>query len=188
MAEIAKKITSLLTHLEKETNEEFLLEEGQRRLNELRQLWRASKSAYSTDDVSNLKKAASQLNAVQMFCDEEEEFEYISDKDDANDVIGRLYPIVEALDSLAVAGRVQKEIRELLERMKTMPTSAAKHRSAALNQAIQRLTAKAPNCRKGHGRMVLREGNGSHFWGCSTFPKCWSKRWLTKNELAQFGD
>ena len=115
--------------------------------------------------------------------EEEAEFPFISDSDDANEVIGRLYPLVESLDGLAVAGRVRKEIRELLERAREMPTRAASKKSAALSKGIQRLLAQAPTCRKCGSKMVVREGNGSFFWGCSTFPKCWSTRQLTKSEL-----
>jgi len=34
--------------------------------------------------------------------------------------------------------------------------------------------------------MVLREGGGTFFWGCRTFPTCWGKRYLTKDELSLF--
>jgi len=31
--------------------------------------------------------------------------------------------------------------------------------------------------------MVLREGNGSYFWGCERFPECWGKKLLRKDEI-----
>ena len=36
-----------------------------------------------------------------------------------------------------------------------------------------------PNC---EGRWVIRESTHGYFWGCSLFPKCFSRKYLTKEE------
>ena len=176
-----------------EINENTLLEDGRNYLNELRDAWRDNKSEYSDEDIESLRLAASQLDAVEQFIEEEEEFEYISDRDDVDEVIARLYPLVEATSKLAVAGRIQKEIRELVQRKQEMPTKASRQRSAKIANAIRSLSADAPECpnpdHKNPIKFVLREGPpGYFFWGCPTFPQCWWKRNLSRKEQTLFDD
>lgn len=187
MPNITTQILSLLFLVESETDERALVREGSRGLEELRRLWRDHKSEYSEENIAQLRLVAEQIEAVRQFIEEEEEFEYIKDRDEVDEVIARLYPLVEATSKMAVAGRIQKEIRELLERRATMPSKAKLIQSAARAQAIRRLTTDAPVC-KAHEddhKMVLREGPFGFFWGCPTFPNCWHRKQLTHKEQAQ---
>lgn len=193
MSTIRQRISELLTLVETETDENTLLKDGRNGLNELRSGWRANRSEYSVEDIESLRLATSQLDAIEQFIEEEEEFEYISDRDDADEVIARLYPLVEATSVLAIAGRIQKEIRELVERKQKMPTKASRQRSAKTAQAIRSLSASAPECRnpthENPVKMTLREGPPNvFFWGCPTFPGCWRKLRLSREEQTQFQD
>ena len=53
-----------------------------------------------------------------------------------------------------------------------------------------RRDANAPTCKRKNCdcKMVIRQGNGAYFWGCSAFPKCWNKQWLKKEELELLPD
>ena len=47
---------------------------------------------------------------------------------------------------------------------------------------IIELEQHPPQCTKCTNKMVIREGPGEYFWGCSSFPDCWGKRFLTNEE------
>ena len=130
------------------------------------------------------------MEAISEFIDEEEDFKYIDTQDDADETIGRLYPLIELTEGLAVAGRINKEIRELVERKNTLPSRTLKQHEIKLKDAINKLNTNAPTCKRDNCgcKMVIRQGNGTYFWGCSSFPKCWGKQWLKKEELALLPD
>lgn len=149
----------------------------------LRSDWKSKQEEFTADDVVTLKDIGGILDAISEFIEEQEGFEYISSKEEVDEVIGRLYYITEKVDGLNVSSRVHKEIRELLERKSTLPSRASSQREFELKRAVANLDANAPACKKCGSTMVLRESNSDYFWGCSTFPKCWGKKWLTNEEL-----
>ena len=154
----------------------------------LRDAWWTDRKQFTEDDIRILQRASRQLDTLKEFLLEQEDFPDLVTVEDADEVIGRLYAIVEHLDGLAVAGRVQKEIRELMERKATMPAESDRKRSAALTSAMSRLTREAPPCKKCGCRMALRQGHGAYFWGCSAFPRCWGKQRLKQSELDAIPD
>jgi len=190
MIDIKGTINELGSLLTNETNEQYLLEHGSVLIETLRATWKEHKPEFSQDNINSLQKSASQLEAISEFIDEEEDFKYIDNVDDADETIGRLYPLIELTDNLAVSGRIQKEIRELIERKDKLPSRALKQQDVELKNAINKLSANAPDCKRQDCgcKMVLRQGNGSFFWGCSSFPKCWGKQWLKKEELELLPD
>jgi len=183
--DIQENINELFALLNDETNEQHLLEHGGTLIESLRTTWKEQKQEFSKDNIKLLQKASSQLNAIAEFIVEQDDFKYIDTVDDADEIIGRLYDLMEITGELAVSGRIQKEISELVERKAELPSRSKKQHDIELRNAIIKLDAKAPNCkRKGCGnKMVIRQADGSYFWGCSSFPKCWGRQWLSKEEL-----
>lgn len=185
MSKIHHQIEQLRSLASHETNESKLLEEGKVLVEELRKSWKTHKAEFKEEDISSRQKIADQLAAVEEFTVEEEDFLYMSSVEDVDESIGRLYPLVEILDGLSVVGRIHKEIRELIERKKSLPTRVTNQNSIELLRVINKLNNNPPDCKKCDSRMVLREGSGYYFWGCSTFPTCWSRWRLKKEEGSQ---
>ncbi len=91
------------------------------------------------------------------------------------DLAGRLQPYL-------VAQRAEKEMRELVEQFEG---PAFRHRCgkrAERRRRVLLLEEHAQACTKCGNRMVLRDRPSSAFWSCSAFPKCFSRRFLTKAE------
>jgi hypothetical protein len=186
--EIREAIAQLIELLSNETDEHRLVALGNEMIINLRREWKVNQDVFSNHDIEVLQKAAAQLDAVSGFLEEEDEFEYIKTIEDADEVVGRLYHLVEVLDGLAISGRIHKEIRGLIERKATLPAMGNLEKNAEVLKAIYRLNAHSPQCRKCGATMIIRQGNGEYFWGCSTFPTCWGKRWLTGEQLKQIPD
>jgi hypothetical protein len=181
--EIRDRIESLKDTISTEINENRLIRKGEELFNSLRKDWQTHKSQFKEADIRFLKNCSDSIEAIQEFAELLEDFPYISDKEDVDETIGELYTVVEKLEGLAVAARVNKEIRELLEKRERLPSRENRFKDAKLSASIARLNSTSKTCRKCGARMVIREGDGSFFWGCSTFPNCWGKSWLTSEEL-----
>lgn len=180
-----KQLSSLVSD---ELNEKILAESGERLLQELRKAWKTQRAEFTNEDVATLKKLADQISAVKNFIEEQDEFRYISTIEESDEIIDRLYSIIEILKDLKIAGRIRKEIREMIERQSNLPPQAESVRSAAIKGAVTRLLSNSPQCPKCGGQMQLRGKNEDFFWGCSKFPNCWGKKQLSKTELALLPD
>jgi hypothetical protein len=180
---IQSKIDELQSILETETNEKVLIERGQSLLIELRQAWPKHKNDFSDNDISKLRSFTVTLEAVNDFIDLQEEFEYVRSVEDSNNLVNDLFLLSEHLHDFPLKGRLLKEIRELNEKSVKLPNDHDRKESAKLSHAIATLSSRSPICKKCGSNMVLREGNGSFFWGCEHFPGCWGKSWLSKEEL-----
>jgi len=181
--DVRDKIDQLKNLVSDEVNETLIIGTGEKLLTSLRSEWKSDRSVFSEDDIELLQKIGRNIDAIKMFIEEQDDFPYVSTKEEVDEAVGRLYAIVEKVDGLKVSLRVGKEIRELIEKKSTLPSQVANQRSSELKRAIATLSSNSPSCKKCGSNMVLREGNGDYFWGCSTFPKCWGKKWLTKEEL-----
>ena len=179
---VREKIIRLKTMVSEEVSEKLIVQSGGELLSSLRNDWRSCKDDFSNDDVSVLRDISEKIDAIKDFIEEQEDFAYISTKEEVDETVGRLYYIVEKADGLKVSGRVNKEIRELIEKKEKLPSKAISQRVSELKRAISSLSLNSPICKKCGSNMVLREGNGEYFWGCSLFPKCWGKKWLTNEE------
>lgn len=180
---IKEAIQNLNDIVHKEINEKILTSKGEELIGSLRECWKIQRDNFSEGDIQLLKKISYQLEALQDFIEILEDFPYLTTKDDVDETIGSLYSVVEKVDDLAVNARIQKEIRELIERKSSLPSKIEREGDKNLSDAINRLDSNAPICKKCGSSMVIREGNGAYFWGCSMFPKCWGKQWLSQFEL-----
>lgn len=180
---IRETIENLQHFVHSELNENKLIERGSELLDSLRQCWPSQKSEFTETDIQLLQRISSSIKAVQEFSEILEDFQCLTDKEDVNETIGSLYSVVEKIEGFAITARVQKEIRELLEKRANMPSRESLESDKKLSRAISQLDSRNRACKKCGARMVIRKGNGAYFWGCSTFPSCWGKSWLTKEEL-----
>ena len=151
----------------------------------LRAAYRKDPSQFSDEAVNQLQLVNSYIQTANDFETCLEDAAYIVDRNDADDVSGRMEALAGLVDEKSrLFLRIQKEVRELAERRKSLPTGAERQQSRKLAQARFTLDAKKKRCDyKGCDSMLtLREGNGSYFWGCKKFPECWGRRPLTKDE------
>lgn len=114
-----------------------------------------------------------------------EDAAYIVDRNDADVLSGRMEALAGLVDEKSrLFLRIQKEVRELAERRRSLPSGAEREQSRKLAQARFTLEAKKKRC-DDHGcdsMLTLREGNGNYFWGCKKFPTCWGRKSLNKEE------
>ena len=182
---LEEKISEFDSLIKDEVNEKVIVEQATLIRSELRTHWKQDKNQFTELQVESLKKLSVVLEALTIFIEEQEDFTYLSTKEEVDESINRLYHVVETVDGLKVAGRVNKEIRELLEKKIQLPHEAGIRWSAKLEDALRKLRRNSPTCSKCGKNMVLRDGPYSYFWGCSTFPTCFGRKQLTKDELAE---
>jgi hypothetical protein len=112
-----------------------------------------------------------------------EDMNDVRTREHANELLWQLEEVAERLGGWEVERRVRKEMRELIERRASLPSAGVVAEATKAHRAYSRLLAIAPSCRK-CGRPMLPQPEPSFsFWGCSTFPECWSRRWFGRTEF-----
>jgi hypothetical protein len=175
---LTNQIEQLRILVWEEVNEKRILEIGEPIVLDLRSTWKMQRHDFSSDNVETLRDLVKKVEAIKAFIEVEESFQYISTKEDVDEVTGDLFLIGEELNELNVSGRVNKEIRGLLEKKLRLPAQKSVNKTKALHAIYLR----APTCDRCGNKMLLREGNGFFFYGCTTFPKCYGKKYLTDEE------
>ena len=154
-------------------------------LEELRTAYRKDPSQFSDEAVTQLRIVNSYIQTARDFEMCLEDADFIVDRNDVDDLSVRLVGLAGLIDEKSqLFLRIQKEVRELAERSRSLPSGTERQQSRNLAQARFTLEAKKKRCNhKGcDSTLTLREGSGSYFWGCKKFPECWGRRPLTKEE------
>lgn len=183
---IEDQLISFSSIFENEINEKILLDKAIKARAELRLAYVNDRSLFSSESIIKLKELSNKIEMIEIFIDHQDDFDHIQCKEDIDEIILELYCVVETLSELKVSGRINKEIRGLLNKKDVLPSKAVTLKKTKENSAYKALSANPHKCKKCDEIMVLREGGGTFFWGCRTFPTCWGKRYLTKDELSLF--
>ncbi len=166
------------------TKEHELLEVIENKLRVLREVYRDRKADFNAETVAFLKGVAALEEVLREFIESLKDKAWVRTRDDAEELATRFHSLAERLSPHLVAKRAEKEVRELVEKSKSLPFAAVAAGDAEYRRQVSRLEQKAGICHKCKSKMVLRESQHGLFWGCSTFPKCFARRWLTKAENA----
>ncbi|HCG8418243.1 TPA: topoisomerase DNA-binding C4 zinc finger domain-containing protein [Vibrio parahaemolyticus] len=180
---ISQKVNELCDLTSCCVDELKIIKSGNDSLAALRLLWTEDRSKFSTGDVLKLQQCAQIIKVTEDFLIELEDFNYLRTKEDVDDVLHNLYEIMEKLNGCSVSGKVAKEVRALTQKKTLLPESSERNQNNKLLSAKRTLMEEAPVCKKCGKKMLLREGNGNHFWGCRDFPSCWGRKLLTNEEM-----
>lgn len=183
----SKSLNELQTLIYKSLNLEEILSYGNEHLPHLENSVTKS-TDYSETDKTLLFDSSNKFNAIKMFSEELEDIKYMQYKEEFEESIGKFFEIIETLDETEIIKVIQKEIRELITKKDSAISSSSAKKAKAHSAGINTLNENRPICTKCNNKMVLREGNGFHFWGCSIFPDCWGKKWLNNKELQILGE
>jgi len=159
---------------------DIIVESLMRGLDRLRALYRSSRSSFSQQDIAFLKQVRDVMHAIEEFEPARESAREVRTLDEYEDARAALTAIAERVRGAAVARRIERELADLIRREKTFSNSAA-FAQPIKPSPLAKLEAQAPRCDCGEW-MTLREYETGYFWGCSTFPQCWRKRRLTREE------
>lgn len=182
MMSISETIESLRVALSTCTDEHKLLALISEQLSLLRSSHRQSKSDFTNESIQFLKSLNVVESALREFIEALDEKDLIHTHDDAQELACRFGELGEQLAPYLVTKRAEKEMRELISKAKTLPFSAVRAGEIDFHHRLSHLENSGKKCRKCGAKMVLRESQHGYFWGCSTFPKCFGKRWLSSEE------
>ena len=150
-------------------------------LDVLRDIYRHNRAAFSQEHIAFLKTVGQMDKAVMTFIELKEELEDVYDIEDYTRLMAILEDIQNALRGSAVAKRVEKETRELREKLPDLAQQNIVVEGMKISAKIRQLERNAPNCKRRH-RMIIRQGESEYFWGCSEFPHCFLTERLTRKE------
>lgn len=168
--------------LETNANERQLLEFIGERLSSLRAMYRNSRDEFTDEVVAFLKSLASVQDCLREFVEAMEDKDWVRTRDDAHEIAARFGELAERLNPHLVAKKAEKEFREVVARAQSLPFAAVVAGEAEFRHQCSQLERATQPCQKCGSKMVLRESQHGYFWGCSTFPKCFSRRWLSAEE------
>ena len=179
---ISSVITELRSALETNANEVKLLTFIDERLSRLRVCYRQRRDEFTEETVSFLKSLAPIQEALRELAEAVEETDWVRTRDDAQELAARFMELKDRLNPHLVAKRAEKEIRELVERAKSLPFATVVAGEAEFRRRRAQVESAARPCRQCGTKMVLRESQNGYFWGCNAFPRCFGKRWLSNEE------
>lgn len=182
MRSVSEVITDIRSALDAQTNERALLELIDNGLCELRSGYRQSRSEFSEEAILFLKSLSAIQDALREFIEAIEEKNWVHTRDDAHEMATRFHEFNVRLSPHIVSKRAEKEMRELVAKSMMLPFAAIIEGNSDFSRRKNALEKIAKPCRKCGSRMVLRESQYGLFWGCSTFPKCFSRRWLSAED------
>jgi len=181
MPSVKETIEELQTALGKNANEHQLLVLIERNLNALRSRYRPHREEFSDEAIVFLKSLSPLQEALREFIEAIEEKDWVRTRDDAQEMAGRFGELRDKLLPHLVAKRAEKELREVIARSHSLPFAAVIAEEAEFGKRRAHLESTAKPCKCG-AKMVLRGSQHGHFWGCSTFPICFARRWLSPED------
>lgn len=172
--------------LRTQTDEHKLIKYLDAALPEFEALYRADPRSFSDDIVDKLKAARECHLALPTFIEVCEDIEGVPIKEEAEDLMHRLHEIAVHFGDFAVRARVEKEYRGVKEKLNDLPSAGSDPYDMERNRRINILNRDAPTCNKRNcgSPMVISASKTSAWWRCSTFPKCYGRKWLTKKQRA----
>ena len=162
-------------------SETVVLETVTSRLAVLRDAYRTSRAEFTEDHFQFLRKVSGLRAHLTLFIELQEDLRDVADLESYEFLRDKLEAIKDGLAGLAVCKRVEKELRELRERLPRVHQQEAVLRESRRTGRIRELEANGPRCPWRH-EMVVREGPGGYFWGCGRFPDCRSTKQLSRDE------
>lgn len=148
----------------------------------LRMMYLNNKEEFSDETITFLQTAGGIPDALRDLMDAVDDKSWVQTYDDAAELIVRLEEIRARLVPFPVAKRAEKEIRELLAQLTSLPSIGTVRREREHTRRVVQLEAKASLCPKCNTKMTLRGSHAGLFWGCGDFPRCFYRQWLTKQE------
>jgi ssDNA-binding Zn-finger/Zn-ribbon topoisomerase 1 len=121
--------------------------------------------------------------AIFDFTDTCEEIHYATNLEDYHSIYERLNKFLNIFENCAMVQRIEKEIREISDKLPKIVKNENDILRAKLNKKINVLESNSPLCKNGHEMVIREDGKGGFFWGCSLFPECFSRRWLNKEQI-----
>ena len=185
MPSASDAIGEIRAALDSKTKESELLTLIENRLSELRQRYKSNRSEFTGEEIEFLKSLSPLQEALREFGEAIEEKEWVRTRDDAQELASRFGELRDRLSPYLVSKRAEKEIRDILASAQALPFAAVSAGQAEFGRRRATLENSAKACVKCGAKMVLRESQHGYFWGCSTFPRCFSRKWLSKDESEQ---
>ena len=179
-------LRDLQRQLTSQTNEHELKLYLDQALLEFEALYRKGSSDFSNDAITLLKTARVCERALQDFVDISMDIIDVRWKEEALELMHDLHRLSFHFEEIAIRQRIEKEYRELHQRLDDLPSEGITSAEAERNRRLASLNKEAPKCRKCGSQMVASASQSAAWWACSTFPKCFSRAWLTKKQRRYF--
>ena len=174
---------------EEEVNENIMLDKVSEKFSLVKHYMKNADIKHAGVHTDKYDSIESKYQALNEFIFILDDIQDIIDIEDSNNCIIELRNLTKVLDDIPLRKRIDKEIRSLAESQESLPSRQHFSYRTNLNKAISTLERNAPNCSLCGSRMVIRSSNDNfHFWGCSTFPICFGKRGLTREQLKLIPD
>lgn len=187
MIDVPRVIAAVKDALGNTVAEESLLETIEEKLKLLREAYLSNKHLFTPEDVRFLKDLGGRIRKQLLsFIELKEELSNVDSIEEYLSLERRLVGVKTELQGLAVCQRVSKEIRGLHERLPQIKEQNEINRQSKISARIREIEGNAPRCRKGH-LMVVREKEGSYFWGCSKYPSHTETKPLSAKEEEYLG-
>ncbi|MHB1215921.1 MAG: topoisomerase DNA-binding C4 zinc finger domain-containing protein [Thiobacillus sp.] len=182
MASTSETIETLRGALATYTDERKLLELIDESLSLLRSRYRQFKAEFTDESIQFLKSLTVVRDVLREFIEAVEDKAWVHSRDDAQELACTFGELGERLTPHFVAKRAAKETRELLATAQSLPFAAVNVGQNDFRRRISQLEAAGKKCQKCGSKLALRESQHGYFWGCSTFPQCFGRQRLSREE------
>jgi len=109
----------------------------------------------------------------------------VKSKEYALDMAYEFNQIADELLGYKVSNLARRYKMEMIQLSSKLEPELNVSKDVEKSKVISRLESNKGKCGKPNceGKWVIRESTHGYFWGCSLFPKCFSRKYLTKEEI-----
>ncbi len=152
------------------------------KLTVLRDYYRSDSRQFTKDQQEFLADVSTRLlPSIRLFIEMKDELLEVDSLEEFYFLKSKLKTILGDLEGVAVRLRVDKELKDLINRRHSIQEEDASNLRFRFTMRKEELNREAPLCDRGH-KMEIRKGRFGFFWGCRTFPFCDSWKPLTYSQ------
>jgi len=143
-----------------------------------------SKSLLKEEDKNFLKEFFKINDSIIRLSSYIDDIQKVKSKEYALDMAYEFNQIADELVGYKVSNLARRYKMEMIQLSSNLDSELNVSKGIKKSKVISRLEANKGKCGKPNceGKWVIRESTHGYFWGCSLFPKCFSRKHLTKEE------
>lgn len=148
----------------------------------LRKSYKSEQSRFSALHVDKLRGINELAQNIGDYLFYRDELDRANTYEYCKEIETEINDIIKVLNITGFIGKIKTLQRQYREKASEYRSQGGFNGKAELDSKVSSIQQHSPGCRKCGSKMVLRASEWGYFWGCSRFPDCFGKRYLSADD------